>query len=784
MAVVAGAVVGGMAIWRKYHPAYNVLIITLDTTRADHLGCYGDTKANTPNLDSVAELGVRFEQAFSAVPLTLPSHATMMTGLYPPEHGARVNGMHRLGEGIPTLAEAFKQHGYKTAAFVAAFVLDKRFGLKRGFDTYDDYKVPETKDPYTNNMYKYRRGDLVADSALAWLKEHSSKPFFCWVHFYDPHRPHYFKKDPYNKSITFMDKQVGRILKYLRERRLMSKTLVILVADHGEGLGEHNEDEHGLLLQPAVMQVPLLMCQPGRLPAGKTVDTPVSLVDLFPTTMELMGWKMTTRTSGRSFAPTLADGKLTERALYMETEFPFTEYGWSPLAAVIRSEWKYVKSPQEELYNRVEDPTETNNAVITQSEVADEMRGELDATMKAMAVRQNTKIKLDKEAQEALESLGYVGGGGSSETNATLRDVKDVIGLRRDFTNVMGLEERKEYDAAEKLFRAIIEKSPETYMFQYKLATMLYRQGKYKAACEEYEQVARKYPEQYQPHYTFGTSLIQIGRYERAVEELRLAMKIDSHQLPCYNNLGIALLKSGEVYEAMDVFKESIELHPRQTEPHNNLGTILLTQGDLKGAEKEFQTAIEVDSDYVDGHYNLGLCLLAQNRFKEAAVAFRQTLELKPDHPYVGDDVVPDVADLYAVGLESPGRGRGGAGGSGIGDADGGRIADASGGGTDGGGDGRGRGSGVVWGDPGAGVFDGVGDLLCESADDVRRRGCQRDEPRRRLPPDADGQGHCRRQRLLRQSLDDLRQRIRPVWGWGGTAERLGGCAGEFLLGG
>jgi len=276
VAAIVGAGIGGTALWRKYHPRYNVLFITLDTTRADHLGCYGSVDATTPNLDAVAEHGTRFEQAFSAVPLTLPSHATMMTGLYPPEHGVRVNGMHRLGDGIPTLAEVFKQHKYQTAAFVAAFVLDKRFGLTRGFDVYDDYKVPETKNAYENNMYKYRRGDVVVDSALAWMKTNSAKPFFCWVHFYDPHRPYYYKKDPYNKSITFMDRQVGRLLKSLREQKLMSRTVIVLVADHGEGLGEHNEDEHGLLLQPAVMRVPLIVSQVGRLPEGKVVDAPVS----------------------------------------------------------------------------------------------------------------------------------------------------------------------------------------------------------------------------------------------------------------------------------------------------------------------------------------------------------------------------------------------------------------------------------------------------------------------------------------------------------------------------
>jgi len=293
----------------------NLLLITLDTTRPDHLGCHGYAKGRTPAIDSLAASGVKFTRARCNVPLTLPSHATMMTGLYPPEHGCRINGAHSLGEGITTLAQQFSSRGYQTAAFVAAFVLDSKFGLDRGFQSYDQYDVPDEQEIDSENvMYRYRRGDKGADAAVAWLRARSPhKPFFCWVHFFDPHRPYYVPasvakggvKAAYDHEVSFMDRQVGRILDCLRGKGLLDNTVVVALGDHGEGLGEH-----GLLLYDHAMRVPLIVSFSSRFASGAESDALVSTVDLFPTIVEVFDWRHGGHLSGKSFAAALSGGTI------------------------------------------------------------------------------------------------------------------------------------------------------------------------------------------------------------------------------------------------------------------------------------------------------------------------------------------------------------------------------------------------------------------------------------------------------------------------------------------
>lgn len=643
LAIIGIAALAGASYYLyKYSTSYNVLLITLDTTRADRLGCYGYESESVPGvltsetLDSLAETGTRFDRAFCNVPLTLPAHASILTGLQPPEHGCRVNGIHRLGTEHPTMAEMFRRHGYRTAAFVAAFVLDARFGLDRGFDVYDDYEVPESGDSYDENrMYEYRRADAVADSTLEWLKTQGLKPFFCWVHFYDPHRPYYYKRDPYDKEIRFMDSQIGRIIKHLEKTGQLDKTLIVAVGDHGEGLGEHGEEEHGLLLHNAGVHVPLIFSLPGAIPGGKVVNRSVSHVDLLATLADLMGWDAPGRTSGRSLAGAFRGEPLPESPVFLETQFPFTEYGWSPLKGVVYGDWKYVDAPRPELYDIGADFGETNNLAEARPEILDELQVRLAGIENQMEVAEAAEIKLDAAAQEALESLGYLGGGRepADRPGEDLQDPKDVVHLRVQFIEALGLIKKQDYEQAEKLLRQIISESPESFAFQYKLATMLYRSGQYEKACDEYEEVARKYPEKYRAHYTFGTSLVKAGEYGKAIKELRLAMRIDDKQLPCYNNLGIALLKYGEVYEAIEVFRQSIAMKHDQKDPHNNLGTALFAVDRIEEAEKHYREAIKLDPGFVDPRYNLGLVLMRAGRPEEAIAQFKQTLRLDPNHP-------------------------------------------------------------------------------------------------------------------------------------------------------
>lgn len=615
----------------------NLLLITMDTVRADHLGCYGYPSARTPALDKLAAGGVKFDRVFANVPLTLPSHGTMMTGLYPPEHGCRVNGSHGLPEELTTLAEVFKSHGYQTAAFVAAFVLDSKFGLSQGFQTYDQYDVPTSSDIYDDNlMYRYRRGDKVAAAALTWLKKHSRTPFFCWVHFYDPHRPYYFPgpdlKSAYDREITFMDRQIKRLIDYLKRQKLLEKTVIIALGDHGEGLGEHGEDEHGLLLYNPTLRIPLIIARPGPSPRKKKVEELVSTVDLFPTVLDLFGWKLPGHVSGRSFAGALEGEAVPDRAVYLETEFPLTEYGWSPLQGVIASEWKYIAAPEEELYNIRDDPGEKKNLAAVEPGKAKELKAKLAALEDKLVKKEAAAVKLDSSSRKALESLGYMGGGGSrKKETSSLRNPEEAVWMRREFIRAVEECRQGHTAAAELKLKKLIKESPESYAFHYKLARILYDQGRFREALGEFREMARMSPEEYRTHYNLGKTLLKLSQYQAAIRELQAALKLDPDQTPGYNNLGIAFLKAGRIQEAMAAFRKSIVIDPDQVDPHNNLGNSFLSLGQIRAAEKEFRKAVEADPDFFEGRYNLGLTLFRLGRYEAAAREFREAVRIRPD---------------------------------------------------------------------------------------------------------------------------------------------------------
>jgi arylsulfatase A-like enzyme/Flp pilus assembly protein TadD len=645
--IVAGVILIGVLIWllflrQRKDDRPNLLLITMDTTRADHLGSYGYNSARTPALDKLARSGVKFNRFFANVPLTLPSHTTMMTGLYPPEHGCRVNGEHKLGEEITTMGEVFSRNGYRTGAFVAAFVLDSQFGLDRGFDTYNDYDVPTSNDIYDDNaMYRYRRADRVADAALEWLDEQTGGPFFCWVHFFDPHHPYYFRpadgrgiEDSYNQEIAFMDTQINRLIGFLKDRGLDKKTTVIAVGDHGEGLGDHGEDEHGLLLYNPVVRVPLIISthEESLFSEQKDIDLLLSTVDLFPSILEIFGWEPPDGISGQSFAEVLQGILPTGREVYLETEFPFTEYGWNPLASLISGNWKYISAPREELYNLENDPAEIINLAEVDRGRTRRLKDRLTELKEKMNIVEATDAELDEKSRLALESLGYLGGSSAKgSSDSPLRDPKDAIGLRSEFISILGDINSGELTPAEERLRSLISKSPESYTFHYKLALLLFQQEQYDKARAEFRKLADRFPDEYKTHYNLGKTLIKLGRNDEAINELQIAITLDDEKTPAYNNLGIALLKTNRIEEAIDAFNRSVEIDYSQVDPHNNLGNAYLTLGRVSDATTEFKQSVEIDPDFFEGRYNLGLCLMRLGKSREATGEFREALRIRPD---------------------------------------------------------------------------------------------------------------------------------------------------------
>src|SRR5262245_14203684 len=383
------AVILGAALWlRAKQPAtpsrpLNALLITIDTLRADHLGCYGRADASTPAIDRLAKEGVLFEQASTCVPLTLPSHASILTGTYPAFHGAHNNGSYKVDDSAVMLAEVLRERGHRTGAVIGAFPLASRFGLAQGFDTYDD-TLPQEREGQIG--YRQRPADQVSGAGLRWLESTGGKPFFLWLHYFDPHVPYAppepftarFRGRPYDGEIAFVDEQVGRVLERIRRPDLASNTLVVLMSDHGEGLGEHGEWTHGVFLYESTLRVPLVLALPGVVPAGRRVGQPVRSIDVLPTVLELLGVPAPGDVQGESLRPLYDGGAAPPRFVLAETKAPRENYAWSDLDAIRVGGLKFIRAPRAELYDLSVDPGETENRFPARPDDASRLASELE----------------------------------------------------------------------------------------------------------------------------------------------------------------------------------------------------------------------------------------------------------------------------------------------------------------------------------------------------------------------------------------------------------------------
>ena len=387
--LVAGVVLVALAwIAQRSLPttkAPNLLLITLDTLRADRLGCYGYARAKTPHLDRLASEGVRFETALAQVPLTLPSHTTLFTGTYPARHGIRDNGGYFLSPELKTLAELAQGEGYRTGAFISAFVLDSKWGLDRGFDTYYDQFDLSRYERISLGSVERIAEDTVHEF-LPWLESVGERPFLAWVHLYDPHAPYdapepfasEFADRPYDGEVAYVDAAVGRILGFLRGRTLDESTIVVVAGDHGEGLGDHRELTHGNFVYDSTLRVPLILRLPDRRHAGLEIERQVGLIDLFPTLAELLQVRVPDQNQGRSLLPLIGGEQISESPLLAESMYPRLHYGWSEVVALRTQRFKFIDTPRPELYDLGSDPAESRNLVEEKANVARGMKSKLD----------------------------------------------------------------------------------------------------------------------------------------------------------------------------------------------------------------------------------------------------------------------------------------------------------------------------------------------------------------------------------------------------------------------
>ena len=550
--VLAGAVAGYRA-WRT-HPrpvelsrvvspgqaqGYNVLLVTLDTVRADHLGFYGDKLAETPNLDGLASRGVRFDHAVTAAPITLPSHTTMMTGLYPPRHGVFDNGLFALAPEKTTLAEELKARGYDTAAFLGCFVLDERFGLNQGFDTYD-FRVGKDGFFPSNIDMNQRSARDVSDAAIGWLGAHdASKPFLMWVHYFDAHIPYQsplmrlprFAGRPYDAEIATVDQELGRLVAALEDQGLRDRTLIVVVSDHGEGLGEHDESTHGLFLYDSTLRVAFLLSCPGLFHGPLHVaDRIASLADLRPTLEALLGLPPADGLDGESL---LRDDLSPDRAVYSETRMPYYSAGCAPLQSLSTLRDKYVEGPEPEFYDLAADSAETHDLIATHPPRADELRAELAELQRSWpGADAAAPRELSAEEAERLESLGYVhaatpdtaaAGGAEGES---LPDPKAMVRASRRLTGALRLSKENRLQDALREVRAASAECP-----GYLDATLM--EAELNERLQRPEEAVRVLTESLARKQTTGAALALARlsmisrRYDRMEEALAIVSRLD-----------------------------------------------------------------------------------------------------------------------------------------------------------------------------------------------------------------------------------------------------------------
>jgi arylsulfatase A-like enzyme/Tfp pilus assembly protein PilF len=651
----------------------SLVVITIDTLRADRLGCYGNTNGLTPNLDALATEGVVFEDATAPTPITLPSHATMFTGRYPTATGVRNNGTFVLPDGEVTLAEILRDEGWQTGAVIAAFPLKRRFGLGQGFRIYDDdVEPPGGSDAQQLRVHFLERdARAVTDRAIQVWQGLGAGKRFLWVHYFDPHAPYAppaaFARhpDPYDGETAYTDDEIGRLLDAIR--RDDPRAAVAVVSDHGEGLGEHGEFNHGLFLYQTTLHVPFILRAPGRVPAGTRVDEPVSLADLMPTLLGVLDVEGGGELDGGDLRPLIDGGDAPDRAVYAETWMPRLEYRFSELTAIRDGKLKYIDAPRPELFDLAQDPGETNDL---QGRHPDEelLAGEL-AAFRADAESTSSagaSSDLDPETEEKLRSLGYLAGGAPDVPQGERgRDPKDMTDyFARHGEANMALSAGR-FDEGLGLLRELVDEAPENFMIHHQIASGLLaadrnaeaekelellvaaaptfstgyrllaeaqaRQGKIDAAIRSYRAAAEVAPDMARPWFALGAKLEDWGRFESAAEAYRAAIDREPTEPKHARRLVELRSTRGSLDEAIRELAELAERHPDAAALWTVLGNAEHRRGDPAAALAHLGRALEIEPQRYDTLIEVGEIQLGSGQAPVAEKAFRRAQAGSPD---------------------------------------------------------------------------------------------------------------------------------------------------------
>ena len=622
--------------------ASNVLIVTIDTLRADRIGIYGAADVATPNIDALARDGAWAPQATVHTPLTRPSHISIFSGRYPAEHGIRDNVAPTLDSGVPLLAEVFERQGLDTAAFVSSVVLTRQSGLARGFAHYSDrFEVGEDDARFLNTIQK--RGDIVTGEAIEWIRARGGRRFFAWVHLYDPHDPYEppgryaveYAARPYDGEVAWSDELVGRLLAALRDAGIADRTLVVVTSDHGEGLGEHGEDVHGYFVYETTLRVPLVMRGPGIQP-GTALGVVARSVDLVPTIAELAGAADGAgATSGRSLAAALRGERVTDEPSFAESLVPLVHYGWSDLRAVRDGRWKYILAPRPELYDLERDPGELRNLADDEPARARAMRAGLEQRLReeqTSARRETAAAAVPPDLLERLGALGYVSAGGPSDTKASGADPKDKLEEYKTLNTLMrqglvALREGRPEESVQHLL-GLSRRGVDSFEVHYYLGRAYTALRRWQAAAAEYEQAIEKLPSYAAAWRALAESRRALRDHPKAAEALERLIELAPRDALARVQLGEIYRDTGRPADAVRLMREAVGIDPEPASYWNSLGMVLGGQGRMEEAERAFGDAASREPDNPQYAYNRGLALERLDRRDEAVAHFRRAADL------------------------------------------------------------------------------------------------------------------------------------------------------------
>src|SRR6184192_1225861 len=596
----------------------DVILITIDTLRADHVHCYGYENVETPALDSLAKEGIRFSHAFTPSPITNTSHTTILTGLLPSNHGVTDFAV-PLADSHPTWAELLKQKGYHTAAFIGAVILDSKSlapGLDRGFDFYDNF--PE--HPLTKSRFGRveRRGMDVVQHAEKWMNAHPAGPHFVWVHLYDPHDPYEppppysqtYKDHLYDGEIAYADAALENFVAYLKKQGRYENSTIIVVGDHGEGLGEHHEDTHGIFLYDSTTHVPLVMKVPGRSNAARVVDAQVRTTDIFPTALDLLHVPAPERLDGESLKPYFGGAESASRTAFGETDYPL-RFGWAPLRSVRTDGFKFIEAPKPELYDLQKDPGELKNEYGPTSEMVQKGRKLLtDLRAKKPPAAAGSAATASPGSANQLQALGYVAETSSTNALSGLPDPKDKI------------EEQN------LLHTAMIASEDE-------------RPAEARSALEKVLQLDSKSPTALKQ---IGELELKAGEYAKAAAHLKTAREIRPDDATAAFEAGQALEKTDDLGGARDALEASLKLQPSQLPARFLLGQVYLRLNDPKPADDQFEAALLLEPKSVEAQIGVTKAQIAQGSFADAVQQLEGVSKSHPDNVEVFDA----LAEAYA----------------------------------------------------------------------------------------------------------------------------------------